>query len=251
MQERDLRAADAGARRLVDQPQARLAQRVQRRRDVVDAVGDVVQARARAWRGSGPTGVSSESGASSSTWLSPTSSSAASTPCSAIVSRCTSGMPYVSRWSGDRGVEVGDRYADVVDAAEHGGECILSAVRIALAANRASGGGLDPEPLVAAMRGHGAEVELFDCDDDGLERIAAWDPSGSPSRAATGRSARSPSWPAGSACRWRSSPAGHRQRLRARARSPGRPGRGGRAGRHRHAHARRSSSAGSPTGARS
>ena len=44
MQERDARAADAGARRLVDQPHAGGPQVVQRRRDVVDAVGDVVQA---------------------------------------------------------------------------------------------------------------------------------------------------------------------------------------------------------------
>jgi len=49
-------------------------------------------------------------------------------------------------------------------------------VRIALAANRGSGGGLDPEPLAAAMRSHGADVELFDCDEPGLARAAAWEP---------------------------------------------------------------------------
>jgi diacylglycerol kinase (ATP) len=49
-------------------------------------------------------------------------------------------------------------------------------VRIALAANRASGGGLEPEPVAAAMRGHGAEVEVFGCDPDALERAAAWGP---------------------------------------------------------------------------
>jgi diacylglycerol kinase (ATP) len=38
-------------------------------------------------------------------------------------------------------------------------------VRIALAANRASGGGLDPEPLVAAMHERGAQVELFGPDE--------------------------------------------------------------------------------------
>jgi diacylglycerol kinase (ATP) len=47
-----------------------------------------------------------------------------------------------------------------------------AAVRIALAANPASGGGLDPAPLAAAMQG--AEVEVFGCDE--LERIAAWAP---------------------------------------------------------------------------
>jgi diacylglycerol kinase (ATP) len=46
-------------------------------------------------------------------------------------------------------------------------------VRIALAANRASGGGLDPEPLAAAMREHGAEVEVHSCGAEDLERIAA------------------------------------------------------------------------------
>ena len=49
-------------------------------------------------------------------------------------------------------------------------------MRIALAANTASGGGLDPEPLAEAMRRHGAEVELFGCEDDELERAAASHP---------------------------------------------------------------------------
>jgi diacylglycerol kinase (ATP) len=47
-------------------------------------------------------------------------------------------------------------------------------VRIALAANRASGGGLDPEPLAAAMRSHGAEVAIFEPGE--LERAAEWGP---------------------------------------------------------------------------
>jgi diacylglycerol kinase (ATP) len=51
-----------------------------------------------------------------------------------------------------------------------------AAVRIALAANRASGGGFDPEPPAAAMREHGAEVEVFSCDDGSLERAAATRP---------------------------------------------------------------------------
>ena len=49
-------------------------------------------------------------------------------------------------------------------------------MRIALAANRASGGGLDPEPLLAAMRERGAEVAGFGCDEEDLERAAAWAP---------------------------------------------------------------------------
>jgi len=49
-------------------------------------------------------------------------------------------------------------------------------VRIALAANRASGGGLDPDPLAEAMRKHGAEVEVFGCEQEELERAAGWGP---------------------------------------------------------------------------
>jgi diacylglycerol kinase (ATP) len=47
-----------------------------------------------------------------------------------------------------------------------------ASVRIALAANRASGGGLDPGPLAAAMREHGAEVTIHSCDPEDLEAIA-------------------------------------------------------------------------------
>ena len=46
-------------------------------------------------------------------------------------------------------------------------------MRIALAANRASGGGLDPEPLAAAMREHGAEVTIHSCDPDDFEEVTA------------------------------------------------------------------------------
>jgi diacylglycerol kinase (ATP) len=49
-------------------------------------------------------------------------------------------------------------------------------VRIALAANRASGGELDPEPLLAAMRERGADVAGFGCEESDLERAAAWEP---------------------------------------------------------------------------
>jgi diacylglycerol kinase family enzyme len=49
-------------------------------------------------------------------------------------------------------------------------------VRLAFAANRASGGGLDPEPLAAAMREAGAEVAIFGCEPDELERAGEWGP---------------------------------------------------------------------------
>lgn len=49
-------------------------------------------------------------------------------------------------------------------------------MRIALAANRASGGGLDPEPLLAALRKGGAEAAGFDCTDEDLQRAAEWEP---------------------------------------------------------------------------
>jgi diacylglycerol kinase (ATP) len=49
-------------------------------------------------------------------------------------------------------------------------------MRIALAANRSSGGGLDPAPLVAALRAAGAEVELGGCGPDELAQLAASGP---------------------------------------------------------------------------
>jgi len=49
-------------------------------------------------------------------------------------------------------------------------------VRIALSANTQSGGGLDPEPLAEAMREHGAGVEIFGCEPEELERLAATRP---------------------------------------------------------------------------
>ena len=45
-------------------------------------------------------------------------------------------------------------------------------MRIALVANRASGGGLDPAPLAAAMDG----AEVFGCDESDLERVREWGP---------------------------------------------------------------------------
>ena len=49
-------------------------------------------------------------------------------------------------------------------------------MRIALSANTQSGGGLDPEPLADAMREAGAEVEIFGCEAEELERAAATSP---------------------------------------------------------------------------
>lgn len=49
-------------------------------------------------------------------------------------------------------------------------------MRIALAANRSSGGGLDPGPLAAAMRRAGAEVEVGGCSADELARLAGTRP---------------------------------------------------------------------------
>jgi diacylglycerol kinase family enzyme len=49
-------------------------------------------------------------------------------------------------------------------------------MRIALAANRASGGGLDPRPLADAMRAAGADVEIGSCETEDLERLVATAP---------------------------------------------------------------------------
>jgi diacylglycerol kinase (ATP) len=49
-------------------------------------------------------------------------------------------------------------------------------MRIALAANRASGGGLDPDPLAAAMREAGAEVTVGSCESREVQALAASGP---------------------------------------------------------------------------
>jgi diacylglycerol kinase family enzyme len=49
-------------------------------------------------------------------------------------------------------------------------------MRIAIAANRASGGGLDPEPLAAAMREAGAQVEIGGCEAEEVQRLLASGP---------------------------------------------------------------------------
>ncbi|HWT25351.1 MAG TPA: diacylglycerol kinase family protein, partial [Solirubrobacteraceae bacterium] len=49
-------------------------------------------------------------------------------------------------------------------------------MRVALIANRASGGGLDPAPLARAMRERGAEVSVHGCEPGDLEAAAATGP---------------------------------------------------------------------------
>ncbi len=49
-------------------------------------------------------------------------------------------------------------------------------MRVALIANRASGGGLDPEPLVRAMSASGADVTVYGCESEELERAARQSP---------------------------------------------------------------------------
>ena len=49
-------------------------------------------------------------------------------------------------------------------------------MRVALIANRASGSGLDPDPLVRAMCSRGADVSVFGCEAADLERAGAGAP---------------------------------------------------------------------------
>ena len=172
MQERDARAADAGARLLVDQPQAGGPQLVEGGRDVVDPVGDVMQAGSALFEEAADRRVGRQRRQELDVAL-------ADVEQRRLDALLGHRLPVHQRHpvrvavDGDRGVEIGDREADVVDASEHDGECTLRlAVRIALAANVASGGGLDPAPLAAAMRG--AEVEVFGIDE--LAGIAGWGP---------------------------------------------------------------------------
>jgi diacylglycerol kinase (ATP) len=175
VQERDLRPADAAPRRLVDQPHPGRPQRVERAGHVVDPVGHMVEAGTPPGQEAADRCVLAEGGEQLHVALADVEQRGLH----ALV-----GQPLavherhavrvaVNR---DGGVQILDRDTDVIDAAEHGGECTLAAVRIALAANRASGGGLDPEPLAAAMRALGAEVEVFGCDPEDLERAAAAEP---------------------------------------------------------------------------
>ena len=83
------------------------------------------------------------------------------------------GHPVHALVQGQGRFEIVDGHADVVDALEHGPQSRLRPLHVALIANRASGGGLDPEPLVRAME---ADVTVYGCEPDDLERAAAAGP---------------------------------------------------------------------------
>ena len=106
-------------------------------------------------------------------------------------------------------------------------------MRIALAANRASGGGLDPEPLAAAMRSRGAEVAVFGCGDDELEQAAAWEPDRLAVAGGDGTIGPVAELAGRLDVPLAVHPDRHGERLRARLRAARRPARGGRAGRRR------------------
>ena len=116
-------------------------QRVERRLDVGHLVGDVVQARALLGQEPARPGVSGPSGASSSTWFSPTSSSTASTPCSATTSRWASVQLEAVAVELERRLDLLDGDADVVDAAEHPPQSIVARRRLADAGGAIGAGG--------------------------------------------------------------------------------------------------------------
>ena len=130
---------------------------------------------------------------------------------------------------GDRGVEILDRDADVVDAAEHGGECTLS---------RPCGSPSPPTapPAAGSTRrrwlrpcAQGAVVAVFGCQ----ATISSAPPTGARTAwrwpAATGRSAPWRSWRGAPRRAAGRHPDRHGQRLRARPRPARRPARGRRA----------------------
>src|SRR4051812_43388855 len=178
MQERDLRLPDAGARRLVDQPQALVAQPSQDGLDVVDLVGHVVQARAALGEELADRRIVVERGEQLDMVL-PHVQQRRLDALRLHGLTVHQGEPISVDVEVDRLLEVAHREADVVDAPEHRPESRQVAwlrVRIALIANAASGGGLDPEELAERMRRHGAEVRAFGCEPEQLEPAAAWAP---------------------------------------------------------------------------
>ena len=237
MDEGDLRAAYTRARLLVDQPHACCPQRVQRAGDVVDAVGHWCSPGPRLAR-KRPTGVSSPSGASSSTWLSPTSSSAASTPCSAIVSRWTAACR--SCRGGRRSRRRGPRRRPRC------GRCCRTPGRVypqrpcaspsPPTARQAAGSIRSRSPGAAFARRGGRRVRLGDED---LEQAAAWEPDRLAVAGGDGTIGPVAERPAGSTCRWPCCRPARRTTSRA-PRPARRPARGRGAGRvgQRHAAAR-------------
>src|SRR3954453_5312475 len=178
MQESDLRLPDAGARRLVDQPQALVAQPPQDGLDVVDLVGPVVQARAALGEELADRRIVVERGEQLDMVL-PHVQQRRLDALRLHGLTVHQGEPISVDVEVDRLLEVAHREADVVDAPEHRPESRQVAwlrVRIALIANAASGGGLDPEELAERMRRHGAEVRAFGCAPEQLEPAAAWAP---------------------------------------------------------------------------
>jgi diacylglycerol kinase (ATP) len=172
VQEGDSGAADAGTRRVVDQAHPGRAEIGERRRDVVDPVRDVVQPGATA----GEEASDRRIGAERRKQLDVALPDVEERGLHALVGErlaMNERHPVGVAVDRDRGVEVLDRDAHVIDAAEHAAESTLSAVRIALIANRTSGGTLEPEPLAEAMRDRGASVEVYGHRPDELERAAA------------------------------------------------------------------------------
>src|SRR4051794_10853909 len=124
VQERDLRAPDAGARRLVDEPQAGLAGGVQRGLDVRHLVGDVMQPGA-------PRGQEAPHGRLLGQRREQLDVALADVQQHGLDALPRDGLAVHERHAVgpgvelDRRLEVGDRDPYVVDAAEHPPECTL------------------------------------------------------------------------------------------------------------------------------
>ena len=128
MDERDLEAEQPTSRNGVDQLRTRrleLLERASRESSVPSATWCIPGPRRARKR---PTGVSSPVGLTSSKRLSPTSSDAASTPCSTSGSRCSSLRVEEALVRRDGLVEIDDRDAEVMDAARpHSRDAIRAA----------------------------------------------------------------------------------------------------------------------------
>ena len=198
MQERDLRAPDAGTRRLVDQPQPRVARRAAARPRRPPPGRRRGAGRGRGWPGSARRASPRERRTAARRGSrrrraarprrpAPRSSRGARAACR----RRSRGARSPTR---DR-----DREPDVVDAPEHAQRMYPRARAHRADGQRGLRWGLRP----GAARGHdrrGADVEPLRPRD--LDAVPARGPSGSRSPAATARSAPSPSSRGASACRW-------------------------------------------------